>query len=544
MLIFAAANKRRVTVKRYCILAATTLSLLIQPRCGAQGTAFTYQGVVKDNGALANGNYDFQFIVFNVSQFGFPVGPILTNAGVMVHDGLFTASLDFGAGVFAGSNYWLEISVRTNGNGAFAALLPRQQIRPSPYAIFAENVGSGGLAGGTYGNAVTFSNPANSFTGNGTGVTDVNAARLGGLSSSNFWKLGGNAATNDDFIGTTNAQPFDIRVNNARAMRYRLGTDLTGRYIDAPNMVGGYSNNSAPSTVVGATIAGGGGFNSFGGGDFPNKVTHNFGTVSGGERNTVSGDDATVSGGLGNIASGSYATAGGGLLNTPSGAAATVTGGEDNSAGGNHASVSGGLDNTASGDYSMAAGGQGNTASGDFSFAAGRNARASHNGSFVWADDNLGTFSSTAANQFRARTIGGAAFVTGIDGTGAATSGVRVQSGDTSWSSISDRNAKKNCSPVDYRAVLEKLASLPVQSWNYKWEPDTNTPHLGPMAQDFKAAFYPGRDDKSISTLEFDGVELAAIQGLNEKLERQRTENEALKRELAELKELVMRLAH
>jgi hypothetical protein len=59
---------------------------------------------------------------------------------------------------------------------------------------------------------------------------------------------------------------------------------------------------------------------------------------------------------------------------------------------------------------------------------------------------------------------------------------------------------------------------MPVQSWNYKWEADNATPHLGPMAQDFKAAFYPGRDDKTISTLEFDGVELAAIQGLNEKL--------------------------
>jgi len=71
---------------------------------------------------------------------------------------------------------------------------------------------------------------------------------------------------------------------------------------------------------------------------------------------------------------------------------------------------------------------------------------------------------------------------------------------------------------------------MPVQSWNYKWESDTNTPHLGPMAQDFKAAFYPGRDDKSISTLEFDGVELAAIQGLNQKLEQKETD-------LAELKQ-------
>jgi len=72
---------------------------------------------------------------------------------------------------------------------------------------------------------------------------------------------------------------------------------------------------------------------------------------------------------------------------------------------------------------------------------------------------------------------------------------------------------------VDAVAVLNKLSSIPLTRWNYKWESETNTPHLGPMAQDFKAAFYPGRDDKSISTLEFDGVALAAIQGLNEKVE-------------------------
>ena len=61
----------------------------------------------------------------------------------------------------------------------------------------------------------------------------------------------------------------------------------------------------------------------------------------------------------------------------------------------------------------------------------------------------------------------------------------------------------------------------------------------GPMAQDFKAAFYPGRDDKSISTLEFDGVELAAIQGLNQKVdERDALLRQELQRKDAEIAEL------
>jgi hypothetical protein len=107
---------------------------------------------------------------------------------------------------------------------------------------------------------------------------------------------------------------------------------------------------------------------------------------------------------------------------------------------------------------------------------------------------------------------------------------------------VSDRNAKKNFQSVDTVAVLEKLAAIPIERWNYQWEKDGDVPHLGPMAQDFKGAFYPGRDDKTISMLEFDGVALAAIQGLNQKLEEKDVEIQALKQSVAELKQLVSQL--
>jgi hypothetical protein len=108
----------------------------------------------------------------------------------------------------------------------------------------------------------------------------------------------------------------------------------------------------------------------------------------------------------------------------------------------------------------------------------------------------------------------------------------------------SDRNAKKNFQTVDTVAVLEKLAAIPIERWNYKWEKDGDVPHLGPMAQDFKGAFYPGRDDKTISSLEFDGVALAAVQGLNRKLEEKDAEIQALKQSVAELKRLVSQRTH
>ena len=103
--------------------------------------------------------------------------------------------------------------------------------------------------------------------------------------------------------------------------------------------------------------------------------------------------------------------------------------------------------------------------------------------------------------------------------------------GYCSWISISDRNAKKDFAPVDDQAVLDKVARVPVEQSHYKWEKDNDTLNIGPMAQDFIAAFCPGRDDTGISTMEFDGVELAAIQGLNQKLKEKDAEIRTLKQQ-------------
>jgi hypothetical protein len=142
------------------------------------------------------------------------------------------------------------------------------------------------------------------------------------------------------------------------------------------------------------------------------------------------------------------------------------------------------------------------------------------------------------------RSTGGARFVTAVDtATGAVLSGVVLAPGGTSWATISDRNAKKDFAPVNPETILNKLAAVPVEQWHYKWEDAETTPNIGPMAQDFIHAFYPGRNDKSITTLEFDGVELAAIQGLNQKLTEQLqtkdAEIENLKTRLEKLERIV-----
>jgi len=105
----------------------------------------------------------------------------------------------------------------------------------------------------------------------------------------------------------------------------------------------------------------------------------------------------------------------------------------------------------------------------------------------------------------------------------------------------SDRNAKEHFKPVDALAVLEKVTALPISEWNYKVAEGIR--HVGPMAQDFQAAFNLGEDDKHIATVDADGVALAAIQGLNlkltEELERRDVENTELKQRLEKLEQLV-----
>jgi uncharacterized protein YceH (UPF0502 family) len=111
---------------------------------------------------------------------------------------------------------------------------------------------------------------------------------------------------------------------------------------------------------------------------------------------------------------------------------------------------------------------------------------------------------------------------------------------------LSDRNAKENTSAVNAQEILEKVAALPMSTWNYKSQ-DRSIRHIGPMAQDFRAAFGVGENERTISVVDADGVALAAIQGLNQKLEAAVTEKqtriEALEKTVAELKELVIRLA-
>lgn len=407
-------------------------AFILQPSpVHAQGTAFTYQGRLNAGGGPANGSYDLTFALFSVGSGGSAVAGPLTNSATGVTNGLFTATLDFGSGVFNGTSYWLQIAVRTNGIGSFSTLTPRQPVTPTPYAIYSENSGGVNNSSISAPQLNTVGSPASGqvLTFNGSSLVWTNPTAGGSV-----WSLTGNNGTTPgvDFLGTIDSEPLELWVNGGRAFRLQPG-------LNDPDVIGGAQSSIDPS-VSGATIAGGVG-NTVGAGDnyatigggsentaFYNATvsggyfcgaTANYTVVGGGYDNTASGNEATVSGGSQNTASGTGAFVGGGGYdgtnqagNSAGGAAATVAGGLDNNATGPYAAISGGANNQAVNSYDTVPGGSYNVASGGNSFAAGHQAQALHNGSFVWADTTGGAFLSTGVDQFDVRAEGGVRFVT------------------------------------------------------------------------------------------------------------------------------------
>jgi hypothetical protein len=311
-----------------------------------------------------------------------------------------------------------------------------------------------------------------------------------------------------------------------------------------------------------------------------------YSTTANGNSSTAMGNSTTASGdystamGFRTTASGNYSTAMG-YATTASGDASTAMG---------QVTTASGFSSTALGTFT--------TASARYSTAMGYQARALHDGSFVWADSKQASFASTTNNQFSIRAAGGVRLANDTSlsfgdqtrqmlnlwntdfGVGVQLASLYFRSGtrftwfrggthrdaeldagggdvlmtlttggltvNGTFVSSSDRNAKENFQSVEPRTVLDKVCALPIAEWNFKADPGTR--HVGPMAQDFHAAFGVGPDDKHIATVDADGVALAAIQGLNQKLtqelKRRDEENAELRKELNTIKTLLGKLTN
>jgi microcystin-dependent protein len=553
-------------MKRY--LVAVILTLFAVSAAWAQVPGIiNYQGRVSVAGTNFDGTGQFKFALVNNTGAATYWSNGVNTVSLTVTKGLYSVLLgDTGipnmstsipAPVFTNSDVRLRAWFN-DGISGLQQLTPDQRLAAVGYALMAADVGDGTitsnkLAAGAVG-ATQLADSAvssNKLAAGAVGNSALAAASVTGDKIAD-WTI-----ADADISPSAAINAGKIVGGDLQAARLMVGSGhtLSGAWA---TIAGGYENTASNDY---ATVGGG----------YDNTASRDYATVSGGQGNTASDWAAVVGGGTDNTASRDYATISGGEVNTASGYEATVGGGGNNTASAEGATVSGGGINTASGykatvgggyynqatnSYATVPGGYYNFAGGAYSFAAGRRAKALHNGAFVWGDSNDSDVSSTTSNQFTARAAGGVRFFTNPG----ATIGSQLTNNAIAWSTMSDRNIKENFQPVNVRAVLEKLAQMPVTEWNVK-QADPSIRHIGPMAQDFHAAFHlNGPDDRWICTSDADGVALAAIKGLYEELKdeggRRRAETDTLRaelkendkeigdlrRELAELRDLLSKL--
>ena len=475
-----------------------------------------------------------------------------------VTNGLFTVGLGditvpnmtaISASLFNQPGLQLQVWFNDGANG-FAALSPVQNLTTAPYAAYADYAGMVSDSALPTNAIFTGSITASGFSGSGTNITSLNASSL-----------------------TTGTVPLTslsgITSNQIAAATWQLATNLNGGIAALANGLSAgvaitnatitsssYSGNGGGLTnLVGSQIVSIGNTNGNAAGNFFLGTAGN--STMTGSNNTGIGAHALDSNtnGLYNVAVG---------LN----ALSANTTASDNAAIGTYALQANQVanNNTAVGDYALYSGTNGNnTAVGYYSLynitsganntANGMNAlqsSTSGSGNTAIGYNALGA-STTGSNNIAIGYQAGSVIVAGssnidIGNPGFASDVNVIRIGATQTATYlvgtvystnialtSDRNVKENFTPVDTQAVLNKLLAIPMTEWQYKVDAH-GIKHIGPMAQDFHAAFgLNGSDDRHISVVDEGGIALAAIQGLNEKLEEKDAEIQALQTRLDKL---------
>ena len=183
------------------------------------------------------------------------------------------------------------------------------------------------------------------------------------------------------------------------------------------------------------------------------------------------------------------------------------------------------------------------TAGGEYSTAMGTNVGAGNFGSFIIGDGdfNSALTATNKDNEFKSVFGGGYTLYSARN----LSSGVYMNGATSGWTNISDRNKKENFCAIDGEQLLSKIRSMQITRWNYR-NTDPSIQYIGPVAQDFYAAFHlGGKDSLGINSICIDGVNMAAVQALEKRtaeLKEKIAELELVKSELVDLKERLFRL--
>jgi len=474
---------------RVCFSSIAIIGLFLSfQRAHAQGTtAFTYQGQLRDGGSNANGTYTIISKLYDAVTNGNQVGVAVTNSPTLAN-GLFTVNLDFG-NVFNGSARWLDITV-TNG-GATQTLSPRVHLLPTPYATYAS------IAGGLNSNLVI---TADTVTASNIVLQGDSTLWAFFTDSDGNISLGYGAPPSGDSKSSKFIPPWLISIgwqfvkslgqsfgfNLLTDAVFRRTVDVKGAFTAATVESAGKILGRNDAEIQGALTAD------------SNLIVN--GEVRLGPNSRIVFPDGSVQTNappnLGDwtISAGSFGPDPDALIFSRGGSSVM----ELSSNEGGSASVNGNLE-------------------------------ASHLGISrgISVGDNASVLISANGNINADGDISAHGDICG-----------------TTFCGSSDKNLKEKFAPIDSREVLNRVASLPISSWNFKT--DAATRHIGPTSQDFYTTFKVGADDKHIATVDEGGVALAAIQGLNQivegkaaKIQEQALEISELRARLEKLEQLI-----
>ena len=217
------------------------------------GTAFTHQGRLTQAGSPANGEFDFEFRLFDAATGGNQQGAVVVLDDLTVSGGLFAAELDFGAGVFGGEERWLEIRVRPGPEtGDFAPLQPRQRLTPTPYALHAasaetaEEAADAGQLDGMDSAAFATASHEHDAANLSSGVLDdarlsVSIARIDDIMSTVLASDGAASGLDADTLDGTDSADFSTAAHDHDASYFtetELVTSGGGGQVHFDNLVG------------------------------------------------------------------------------------------------------------------------------------------------------------------------------------------------------------------------------------------------------------------------------------------------------------------
>lgn len=467
------------------------LALLAGLTSAATAESLRYQGQLTDGGQPATGHYDLQISLHDAAEGGRMVGEVVTLSRVPVLDGAFAVDIE-APDAARNTTAWLQASVRdATGGGAFVPLAKREQVTLAPKID---------ACWSTTGD--TGSNPTVNFLGNldnqtlvltsPSGVSVNQRAQIAGVSADLrvFPKTGGDADA-DLELASRSGKTASVYVRDGSGSLV-LTSGSAGLEV--------FDGVSAAVQDAGGPVM----------------------TVSGRMRLTASGSTAT-------------AAAGGIWLDDEAVQKAFVGRGNNNQ------EWTGVFSDNA---WRMAVHDDGLvTINSTAQVLSGVDLQVNARPVAGDADADLGLVSRSdrRARMFVSDADGGLRLnvLTVLPGTNYLTmgNGATLSNGGT-WTNASSRTLKEGFAAVDPLALLGKVLSLPITTWSYKGSEEGL--HIGPVAEDFKATFGLAGDGRAISTVDADGVALAAIQGLNAKLE---AENAALRERLERVEAALSRLA-